>query len=1038
MRLKLLNNIHKFFNMKKPITIFFCIILFVINIRTSDSKTKITIEHLSSDLGISGNLIYCMMQDSKGFLWFGTMFGLVRFDGREYKTYRYDPSDTNSLSNDDIISLCEDNENNIWAGTFNGGLNKFDRHNEKFTRFVFNGTDKGGISSNTIWTIFRDSKEILWFGTEDGGLNKFENGKFTVYKMDSAGSGGISGNNVRCITEDHDGFLWIGTIGKGLNRFDRNNGMFVNYRYDSLDNSSLNGYNVYSVFTGSDGDLWIGTGRGLCRYNREKDNFTGFQHDSLNPYTISNDIVFSIQENDKNNLLVGTGNGLNEFDKSTGRFSQIKIYPDKPEMKESIVSFLKDKSGVIWTGIYYEGLHKIYQSHENFKNLFSGKNVKCIFKDSDGNIYAGTSSGLVTISSSANNYFIQNPLDIEVNSLAEDNSGNIWIGSISGLIKYSKKTNTITKFHHEPGNENSLSSNNILKIYTDKSGGIWIGTDNGLNMLDESANKIIKYLNIPGDESSLSENTVLSLYEDSRNSVWVGTYKGLNKLDRETGKFTHFSQNPSNSNTISNNYVFSFCEDSFGNFWIGTGGGLNIFDRDSKSFFHFTEKDGLPNSVISGIAEDKEGNLWLSTYYGISKFNIKERKFRNFNLNDGLHCSLFNTGSYFRTIENSIYFGGINGAEEFNPGKFEENILQPGVLFTTLTKFNGTEKIQKDISLNEDIQLNYDENNVKIKFSSSDFLNPGKSKFRFILEGFDKEWTDNGISGEAVYTNLNPGNYTFRVKSAGTDGLWNEKESFLRINIKPPFWKTIWFYVLISVLLLTAVIFIQNYRVRKKVKYLLEIENIKEQERELMREQASRDYHDELGHKLTRISLYSRRVNRKLSSETKALQKDLNSIVETSNSLQSGAKDLIWAMNPKEDSLYDFTVRLRDFGNELFENTGISFNVYGISDNFRKINLSMNCKRHLMYIFKEGMNNIMKYASCSKVNLSFNSYDDDLEILLEDNGRGFDMDNCLKGYGLKNIFSRSKQININVNILSEPKAGTKITLKTNFKNLVST
>ncbi len=229
---------------------------------------------------------------------------------------------------------------------------------------------------------------------------------------------------------------------------------------------------------------------------------------------------------------------------------------------------------------------------------------------------------------------------------------------------------------------------------------------------------------------------------------------------------------------------------------------------------------------------------------------------------------------------------------------------------------------------------------------------------------------------------------------------------------------------------------IYNYRLKQKVKKLLEIEKIKEQERELMREQASRDYHDELGHKLTRISLYSRRINKKLRPTANGLTQDLNSIVDTSNSLQSGAKDLIWAMNPKEDSLHDFSVRLRDFGNELFENTGIQFSAEGITEDFKKVTLSMNSKRHMIYIFKEGMNNILKYSRCSNVSMKFNLYDDDLEIILDDNGNGFDLENCPKGYGLKNIFSRATQINVNVNITSREKIGTVIKLKTSVKNLI--
>ncbi|MEO8447370.1 MAG: histidine kinase, partial [bacterium] len=205
----------------------------------------------------------------------------------------------------------------------------------------------------------------------------------------------------------------------------------------------------------------------------------------------------------------------------------------------------------------------------------------------------------------------------------------------------------------------------------------------------------------------------------------------------------------------------------------------------------------------------------------------------------------------------------------------------------------------------------------------------------------------------------------------------------------------------------------------------------------LMREQASRDYHDELGHKLTRIALYSRRINKKLRPSANGLTEDLNSIVDTTNSLQSGAKDLIWAMNPHEDSLYDLAVRLRDFGNELFDNTGINFFTRGISDEYRSTILSMNCKRHLIYIFKEGMNNVLKYAQCENVTLDFFISKDEVDITMKDDGKGFDIDTCIKGYGLKNIFIRASQINSVVNIISDENSGTILELKTKISNLIT-
>ncbi|MBK8551283.1 MAG: hypothetical protein IPL53_09580 [Ignavibacteria bacterium] len=566
---------------------------------------------------------------------------------------------------------------------------------------------------------------------------------------------------------------------------------------------------------------------------------------------------------------------------------------------------------------------------------------------------------------------------------------------------------------------------------------MWIGTDRGLNKFDKNRKSFVHYIHSADDTNSLSENTILSVYEDINSELWVGTFSGLNKMDRNSGKFTHFKQDPDNPKSISNNYVFSFCEDSNNNFWIGTGGGLNIFDRNSETFFHFTESDGLPNGVIAGLESGNDGHLWISTFKGISRFSVKDKEFKNYDSYDGLVSNMFNTGSYYKNSKGEIYFGNINGVNYFNPSEMKESKFTPSVILTSLVKYNDNSKKEIDISAKNEIELSYKDNIINIGYSSADFTNPQKNKFAYRLEGFDEDWNYSENKNEAIYTNLNPGKYVFKVKGTNSDGVWSSKEASLNITITPPFWKTWWFYGILICTAAGGIVLIQNYRVRQKVKNLIELEKIKENEREMMREQASRDYHDELGHKLTRISLYSRRINKKLRPTANGLTEDLNSIVETSNSLQSGAKDLIWAMNPKEDTLYDFTVRLRDFGNELFENTGINFTSDGINVKYKEINLSMNCKRHLIYIFKEGMNNILKYSRCANVRLTFQMYDEDVEIILSDDGKGFDLNNCPKGYGLKNIFSRAKQIDVNVNITSEDNKGTVIKLKAHIPDLIS-
>ncbi|HMS33080.1 MAG TPA: two-component regulator propeller domain-containing protein [Ignavibacteria bacterium] len=1004
------------------------------------------IERISLEKGFSNDLVYCICQDSRGFIWFGTMFGLVRFDGVNYKTYRNDPLDSNTLSNDDIISIFEDRNGNMWFGTYNGGLNKYERDSGKFIRYIHDAGNANSIGSNTVWEICQDKDGTMWFATEGGGLNRFENGMFYSYKKDTLNSyGTISGNFIQSVAADKEGNIWAGTFATGLNKLDKVKNTFTNYRNDSDNATSLSNNFVTSIFTDSKGQFWLGTGGGgINKFDPIEGKFKSFKNDQNDPNSISSNFINSISENPPGVLLIATQNGLNKFDISNGKFEKISLDPLKSSGNENVTAFIKDKSGVIWVSSYNEGLYKIQYPPEKFKSMLSGNNIKCIFEDRAGRLWIGTAGdGLLMSEDNGKNFIsvlikknaaLVSISNNKVNSIAEDNNNNIWVGTENGLIKLDKTGRYLYKLINDPKNETSVNSNRILKILCDRSGELWIGTDRGLNEFDPTKESFTHYKNSVTETNILSDNAILSIYEDKYGIIWTGTYFGLNKLDKSTGKFTYYKNNPDDLKSISNNYVYSFCEDSNNNFWIGTGGGLNIFDRNTETFYHFTESNGLPNGVIAGIESGNDGYLWISTFRGISRLSVKETQFRNYDSEDGLLSNMFNTGSYFKNSKGEILFGSANGVNFFKPEDVSDSRFTASVILTTLTSYDDKNIKETDISSRNEIQLNYKENFIRIGFAATDYSNPLKNKFKYRLTGFDNDWKSTGW--EAVYTNLDPGEYIFKVKGTNSDGVWNEQETSLRITVIPPFWKTWWFYGILMCLSIAAIIIVQNYKISSKVKYFLEMEKIREKEREIMREQASRDYHDELGHKLTRISLYSRRINKKLRPTANGLTDDLNSIVETSNSLQSGAKDLIWAMNPQEDSLYDFMVRLRDFGNELFENTGINFSSDGINDEFKSIQLSMNCKRHLIYIFKEGMNNILKYSRCKNVNLNFRIYGDDLEILLKDDGKGFDMNNCPKGYGLKNIYSRARQIDVNVNILSEENSGTEIKLTTKIPNLI--
>lgn len=1014
-------------------------------------KSEFKVEHIALEQGITNNLIFSIYQDSKGFIWFGTMFGLVRYDGISFKTFRHNPADTNSISNDDVVSIFEDKDGYLWIGTYFGGLNKLDRRTGEFKRYIYTPGEQNCISSNTVWKIIQDKEGILWFATEGGGLCKYENGTFSAYKNDSANQTSIGSNSVYSLAEDDDGNIWAGTAMGGLNRLDKKSGVFTRYKRNKDDSAAISGNFIRSLYKDSNGDIWAGTlNRGLNKYEKKSGRFFQYFNNSndRDTATITKNSIFSIIE-DRNNtdrLFISTGSGFYSFTKSGGEFSRIWIYDSIAVKQESIISSIMDNSGVIWVSTYYDGLHKIYKNNEKFlsylpgelngKNLSNPK-VNCFYEDEKGNFWIGTANGLNKLDSSGQfTYYFSNSEQVSltsnnINCITGDNNGTMWIGTNKGLNRININTFNIEKYYANPNDFNSLISDYITKLLITKDGTIWVGTSSGLNKYDKENNTFTRYQNNPNDSSSLSENTILSLYEDINNNIWVGTYLGLSKLDNISGKFIRYKKIINDTNSLSNNYVFSFCEDRQNNLWIGTGGGLNKFNPSTGRFTSFLEKDGLANTVICGIEADDRGNLWLSTKKGLSKFAAMENTITNYTKEDGLQSSMFNEGASYKLKTGEILFGSMMGFNISNPQNLNESGYIPPLIFTTFTKFKDNEKSETDISGISEITLDYDDNIFTIEFASLDYTNPAKNKYSYMLKGFEDTWNYTGNSPKAVFTNLDPGTYTFMIRGTNSDGVWNNQGASLVIKIKPPFWKTWWFYTLAAIVIISSAITAHRFRLNMKMKNLIEIENAKEKERETIREQASRDYHDELGHKLTRIAIHTKRIKKKLGISANGITNDLTGIVETSQSLQGGAKDLIWSLNPQEDTLYDFAVRLKDFGNELFDDTGINFQMSGIDDSFKEIKLSMQNKRHLIFIFKEAMNNSLKYSDCKNIALKMILDKNILEIILEDDGIGFNLSDDLKGYGIKNIYNRAKKVNGSVEIESALSKGTKITFNVN-------
>jgi len=853
--------------------VFFLIFLFYFSFlnpgfsdSTQDNWVKIEFEHITIEDGLSQSTVMSIIQDKEGFLWIATEKGLNRYDGYNFKVYRHDPENPQSLGYSLVSHLYEDHLGYIWAGTMGGGLDKYDKKRDVFIHYRHDSSNPGSISNNSINSIYEDKNGVLWIGTDDG-LNRYDrvHDRFIHYKHDPNDRNSICSNRVMSICGDHDGNLWIGTT-NGLDKLSGNK--FIHY---------MNGNNVSAVFYDRKGTVWVSTNRGLYRYDRENDTFVSCLDFSKEPFLRGAIYVLQIYEDVDGNLWLTTeGDGLYCYNKKTGKLSHYTHNPLDPASlsRNRVYYVLQDSSGVLWVGTRGGGLSKSTYKLQKFRHIkndlsdphsLGHNNVFALLEDREGFVWVGTYNGLYKWDRNKNRFYTYKHEEGNDNSLSnnsvwalfEDKEGNLWIGTSGGLDKLDKKREHFTHYRSGAENLDGLSGNVVLSLYEDENGFLWIGTMSGLDVLNPGTGKFIKHYRYdPSNECSLSNNVINSIYRDSKGNIWIGTFDGLNLFDEKRECFIHFFSDNKNPESLTDNFIDYIFEDSKGRLWIGTPSGLNLYDYNKSIFQHYTIKDGFADDTIYGILEDKEGCLWLSTNRGLTKFNPETKEVENFDVSDGLQDYEFNNNACFKNKRGEMFFGGINGFNVFYPEQIKKNEFIPNIVIVDFKIFNRSIRVGEEINgrviLNKPIEytdkviLKHTENNIFIEFASLCFVNPEKNQYAYMLKGFDMDWIYSGNKRFATYTNLPPGTYEFLVKGTNSDGVWNNKGVSLTIVITPPFWKTWWFNLIIGLLVLATAFGAHAVRVaalRRRAKLLEEL--VAERTKEL----------EELNKKLEELSL---------------------------------------------------------------------------------------------------------------------------------------------------------------------------------------
>jgi len=852
--------------------LFACVFNSIIHTRANAIPERPRFRSYSIRDGLSQSTVSAIVQDQRGFMWFATEDGLNRFDGQAFSIYNVRVSEPASLSNSIVTSICEDRFGALWVGT-EDGLNRYDRHQERFVRYYSDPENPRSLASNRVSLIYEGRGGTLWVGTRDGGLNKLvyddivgltqETAEFFHYQNHDHAGHGLASDEITALCEDRVGAMWIGTP-HGLHRLHPERGVFSGYRHDPDDPESLSDDDVRCIYEDGDGALWIGTAGGLNRFDVRTGRFKHYRHDDNDPASISDDLVVALFIDSKGTFWVGTNDGLNTFDPSTGRFtSYVRDYGDPYSISDPAVTCIyEDRSEVLWVGTNSGGVNKLSLTHKKFTHFpsdpsdpttLSSPLIRAMYEDRDGYLWVGTSGGgldQVDREHGRIANYRSRPGDAtsisadDIRSIYEDESGRFWIATYGGGLDYfDPKTKRFTRYLPDHANPRSLSHRDVRTIYASSDGRLWLGTDGGgfdelipNDSAMEGSAEFVVYRANPDDPKGLTGNRVWSISEGTSGELWLGTYGGgLNRFDPDTRTFSHIASVVTDPNSQLQDFLISVHADAKGNVWMGTDGGLHKYDPASGSFKLYDQRHGLPNNIIYAIVEDDRGNLWMSHNRGLSMFDPETETFKNYDVTDGLQDYEFNGGASYKSPSGELFFGGINGFNAFYPSAIVDDRHVPQVAITDFWMLNKSVEIGKredgrtilkqSVVETDEITLSHKDDVISFRFAALHYAMPEKNQFAYMMEGFEREWQEAGSRNFATYTNLPPGSYTFRVRAANHDGVWNNAGAALRIRVTPPFYQTAWFEVvapLLALLLIGSIIRARTRGIENRNKQLEE------------------------------------------------------------------------------------------------------------------------------------------------------------------------------------------------------------------------
>lgn len=1046
---------------------------------------KILFNQISTELGLSQNVITCSLQDKTGFLWFGTKDGLNRFDGYQFKVYRQNPNDPTSLSDSGITTLFEDLKGRMWVGTENG-LNLFDRTRESFYRLLPDPNNPNSLSHQQIRSVAEDKQGAIWIGTPNG-LNKLELGdgggenwlqgaQFTLFKHDPNNADSLAEDYAGQVAVDESGVIWVlmGSSGRMYTLVpDVTNKNYVikPFRIDEKESSA----SFIKFCKGRYGKIWLAEARGIYEWDAVARRAIFHQYDSALA-KVGLTVISEMLEDHNGTIWFAGYWGLARLNPRTEKFdffssSQNNI-PEAvyPLLGYGVNSILEDHSGALWFGTNGKGLARYDRQAERFAHakeqssklsVWRGTSVRSLFETADGTMLMGAAGGgfLRVNRTTGEAMPFKIPLngvpdDLGVYTVLQDRTGALWVGGPNALLKIDLREGVGVKaafYTLEPDKINHPYRNIVFKAFEDRAGDLWAITGFKIYRFNRQTDSFTGYEYDTRKDSELPYDNYIDAYEDAKGIFWIGTTDGLVRFDRNSETFKRYRNNPQDANSLSHNVVRTITPDPFEPtiLWLGTkGGGLNRFDIQTETFSALTDKEGLPNNVIYGILSDEEGNLWMSTNNGISRFNPRTRTFKNFDKKDGLQDNEFNSCAYFKSKNGELFFGGITGFNAFYPADVKDNPNPPPVVLTGFEILNQPvsfktpdSPLQQTITETKEITLPYEQRFFSFEFAALDFTEPSKNQYAYQLEGFDNDLVQVGTRRTAFYTNVPPGSYTFRVIASNNDGIWNKEGTSIRITVLPPFWRTWWFLTL-ATLLVIAMVFLLYHRRMAQLQYEKEMQEafagqlIVEQEND--RKRIAAELHDGIGQSL--LIIKNRAFMGEIATEKEtALPDKIVSAREQFGEISDSAaealeqvREIAYYLRPSQLERLGLTSAIEEMIERVSASSGISFDVElapldGVFSKQDEINFYR--------IVQESLNNIIKHSGAKSATISITNDESKVELLIEDHGKGFAPDEAgdnnrkSRGFGLKGMAERARLLGGIYAVKSSPGEGTTVIVK---------